>query len=108
MLYKGDDPTVRISWSVLIPTVGFISAFFVVIASLAFRSQVAATRTGEQGLVGKVGVVQQTIDPEGKVFVHGELWRAIAGVPVDSGCKVRITGVEGLTLTVEPEDTAEA
>ncbi len=108
MLYEGDDPAVRISWGVLIPTVGLVSAFFVVIAGLAFRSQVAATRTGQQGLVGKIAVVKQALDPEGKVFVHGELWKAIAGVPIDNGSKVRITGVDGLTLTVEPEDSAEA
>ncbi len=48
------------------------------------------------------------LDPEGKVFVHGELWKAAAGVPIGDGRKVRITSVDGLTLTVEPEDSAEA
>ncbi len=108
MLYEGDDPAVRISWGVLIPTVGLVSAFFVAIAGLAVRSQVSSTRTGQRGLVGKIGVVKQALDPEGKVFVHGELWKATAGVPIGDGHKVRITGVDGLTLTVEPEDSAEA
>ncbi len=106
MLYEGDDPGVRISWSVLIPTVGLVSAFFVVIAGLAFRSQVSTTRTGERGLVGKIGVVKQSLEPEGKVFVHGELWKAVAGEPIGNGRKVRVTHVEGLTLTVEPADSA--
>ncbi len=106
MLYEGDDPAIRISWSVLIPTVGLVSAFFVVVAGLAFRSQVSTTRTGERGLVGKIGVVKQAIDPEGKVFVHGELWKAVAGKPIEKDCKVRVTHVEGLTLTVEPDDVA--
>ena len=105
MLYEGDDPAVRISWSVLIPTVGLVSAFFVVVAGLAFRSQVSTTRTGERGLVGKIGVVKQALDPEGKVFVHGELWKAVAGQPIENGRKVRVTHVEGLTLTVEPTDS---
>ena len=105
MLYEGDDPAVRISWSVLIPTVGLVSAFFVVVAGLAFRSQVSTTQTGERGLVGKIGVVKQALDPEGKVFVHGELWKAVAGQPIENGCKVRVTHVEGLTLTVEPTDS---
>ena len=107
MLYEGEDPSLRISWGVLIPTVGFLSAFFVVIAGLAFRSQVGAARTGQRGLVGKVGVVRQAIDTEGKVFVHGELWRATAGVPIESGCKVRVIAIEGLTLTVVPVEPVE-
>ncbi len=107
MLYEGDDPAVRISWSVLIPTVGLVSAFFVVVAGLAFRSQVSTALTGERGLVGKIGVVKQALDLEGKVFVHGELWKATAGAPIGDGRKVRITGVDGLMLTVEPEDSAE-
>jgi membrane-bound serine protease (ClpP class) len=105
MLYEGDDPAVRVSWGVLIPTVGLVSAFFVGVAGLAFRSQVAVTRTGEQGLVGKIGVVKQALDPDGKVFVHGELWRATASEPIDGGRRVRITRVDGLTLTVEPTDS---
>jgi membrane-bound serine protease (ClpP class) len=107
MLYEGDDPAVRVSWSVLIPTVGIVSAFFVCIAGLAFRSQVAATQTGQRGLVGEIGVVRQALDPEGKVFVHGELWKATAGMPIDNGRRVRVTHVEGLTLTVEPIDAVE-
>nr|MDJ0804573.1 NfeD family protein [Desulfobacterales bacterium] len=105
MLYEGDDPAIRISWGVLIPTVGLVSAFFVVVAGLAFRSQVSTTRTGQRGLVGKLGVVKQDIDPAGKVFVHGELWHATAGEPIASGAQVRITDIEGLTLTVEPVES---
>ena len=107
MLYEGDDPALRVSWSVLIPSVGVVSAFFVCIAGLAFRSQVAATQTGQRGLVGKIGVVKQAIDPKGKVFVHGELWNATAEIPIDNGRRVRITRVDGLTLTVEPADAME-
>ncbi|MDJ0854465.1 MAG: nodulation protein NfeD [Desulfobacterales bacterium] len=105
MLYEGDDPAIRISWGVLIPTVGLVSAFFVVVAGLAFRSQVSTTRTGQRGLVGKLGVVKQDIDPAGKVFVHGELWHATAGEPIASGAQVRVTDIEGLTLKVEPVES---
>jgi membrane-bound serine protease (ClpP class) len=40
--------------------------------------------------------------PEGKIFVHGEYWNAVSPVPVPAGARVRVTAVEGLTLTVEP------
>jgi len=40
--------------------------------------------------------------PEGKVFVHGEIWNAISTVPVPAGAKVVVHRVEGLQLEVSP------
>ena len=71
------------------------------VAGLAFKAQVAQTRTGSQGLIGEIGTVKQTIDPEGKVLVHGELWRARSATLLEIGCKVRVVAVDGLTATVE-------
>ena len=101
MLYEGSDYGVRLSMSVLIPAVGLVSAFFAVVAGLAFRAQISQTRTGPQGLIGEVGTVKQTIDPEGKVFVHGELWKARSTAVLETGRKVRVVDVQGLTATVE-------
>jgi membrane-bound serine protease (ClpP class) len=60
--------------------------------------------TGQPELIGQVGVVRQALDPEGLVFVHGELWRArTSGEPVPPGGAVRVEGLDdGLTLTVSP------
>ncbi len=50
------------------------------------------------------------LSPVGTVFVHGELWRARSRQPVANGEQVRVTGVNGLQLEVEPfaEPTAHA
>jgi membrane-bound serine protease (ClpP class) len=60
--------------------------------------------TGQSELIGQVGIVRQTLDPEGFVFVHGELWRArTSGDPVSPGEEVRVEGLDdGLTLRVAP------
>jgi membrane-bound serine protease (ClpP class) len=107
MLYKGSDYGVRLSMGVLIPAVGIVSVFFAAVAGLAFRAQVSQTRTGLQGLIGEIGTVKQTIDPEGKVLVHGELWKARSAALLEVGCRVRVVAVEGMTVTVE-EMTPEA
>jgi membrane-bound serine protease (ClpP class) len=62
--------------------------------------------TGTSELVGQVGVVRETLDPEGLVFVHGELWRARAnGERVEPGRPVRVEGVDdGLVLEVASAD----
>ena len=106
MLYQGSDYGVRLSLTVLIPAVAVISVFFAVVAGLAFRAQVAGARTGRQGLIGEIGSVRQTIAPEGKVFVHGELWKARSAAVLEVGCKVRVVGVEGLTAIVEAAEDA--
>jgi membrane-bound serine protease (ClpP class) len=105
MLYEGSDYGVRLSMSVLIPAVAIVSAFFAIVAGLAFKAQVAGARTGRQGLIGEIGMVKQTIDPEGKVFVHGELWKARSASVLEVGRKIRVVDVEGLTMTVEAVDS---
>src|SRR5437660_3761265 len=78
---------------------GIITAFLMSIALKARRHKLV---TGEQGLVGEAGVAQTALAPQGKVFVHGELWDAIAPSPVPIGQLVVVRRVDGLTLQVEP------
>ena len=78
---------------------GFITAFLMSIALKARRNKVV---TGEQGLVGETGVARTELAPQGKVFVHGELWNAVATAPLAAGQLVVVRKVDGLTLQVEP------
>lgn len=82
---------------------GIITAFLMTIAVKARRNKVV---TGVQGLVGETGVAQTALSPQGKVFVHGELWDAIASKPLAVGELVRVNYVDGLTLEVAPLGTA--
>ena len=59
--------------------------------------------TGREGMSGQVGVASGELNPKGKVFVHGELWDAVARAgAIPSGTPVRIVSVEAMELTVEP------
>jgi membrane-bound serine protease (ClpP class) len=78
---------------------GIITAFLMSIAVRARRNKVV---TGEQGLIGEIGVAQSPLAPAGKVFVHGELWDAVSTVPVPAGEPIVVRQVDGLTLRVEP------
>ena len=53
-------------------------------------------------LVGETGVAQTALSPQGKVFVHGELWDALATSPMSVGQLVVIRSIDGLTLHVDP------
>lgn len=57
---------------------------------------------GVEALVGKVGVAASDLWPEGQVRVGGELWRARCAGGCDTGTKVVVRSVEGLTLVVDP------
>ena len=104
MMFKDTGPDMRLSLKVLLPTIILISGFFVFIAGLVFRAQIAKPRTGSRGLVGEIGLVKKALMPEGKVFVHGELWNARADQAIDEGIKVRVVNVVNLMLEVEPLD----
>jgi membrane-bound serine protease (ClpP class) len=60
-------------------------------------------QTGAEGLVGEAAEVFQALDPEGRVRLRGEIWRARSSAPAAAGERVRVTGVNGLTLEVERE-----
>ncbi len=102
MLFKGSGPEFMVSWSVILPTLVFVSAFFVIVAAIVFRSQISRPRTGTDGMYGETGIVKSRIDPEGSILIHGEVWKARSKHAVPVGGRVRVVGVDGLTLEVEP------
>ncbi len=104
MLFESNGSDMRLSWTVLVPTLMVVSGFFVVISGLVFKSHLSKPRTGATGLLGEIGVVKEPIFLEGKVFVHGELWKATSKDPIEKGTKVKVVKVEGLVLEVEPEE----
>jgi membrane-bound serine protease (ClpP class) len=58
--------------------------------------------TGQEGLLGTIGTARTEIRGRGKIFIHGEYWDARSKVRIDEGARVKVVGVEGLTLDVEP------
>jgi membrane-bound serine protease (ClpP class) len=101
LLVDGPIPEMRVKlWTALgvsIP-LGVITIFLMTIALRARRNKVV---TGVAGLIGAVGEARTDLDPEGKVFVLGELWNAHAPSRVGMGDHVVVRKVEGLELEVE-------
>jgi membrane protein implicated in regulation of membrane protease activity len=62
--------------------------------------------TGKEGMLNRVGVVKERLDPEGKIFIRGEWWDAEAegGQAVEVGSRVVTRRMIGLKLVVEPCD----
>jgi membrane protein implicated in regulation of membrane protease activity len=57
--------------------------------------------TGVESLVGQTAVVVEACRPDGRVRIHGELWRARCPDGAEVGEHVRVVSVQDLTLEVE-------
>jgi membrane-bound serine protease (ClpP class) len=78
---------------------GIITVFLM---SIAVKARANKVVTGIQGLIGEIGLTQSALSPQGKVFVHGELWDAISSASVPAGQPVVVRQVDGLQLRVDP------
>ncbi|MBI3087845.1 MAG: nodulation protein NfeD [Candidatus Omnitrophica bacterium] len=101
MLVGHAEPALRISLYVILPTVATLAAIVLFVVQRALRSQTQPVTTGPQGLQGELGTASTNLDPDGMVFVHGELWNATSAAPIRQGERVRVLSVQGLKLTVE-------
>ena len=74
----------------------------VFIFKIALRARQAKRYVCEMGILGLKGRAVTLVAAEGTVFVRNELWRARAERIIAEGESIRVTGLDGLTLTVEP------
>ncbi|MDP2913929.1 MAG: nodulation protein NfeD [Candidatus Aminicenantes bacterium] len=95
MLIKAPIPELRPSLRIIIPVALGISLILIFLVYLVVRAHARRPLTGKEGMVGETGTARTDLAPEGKVFVHGELWEAEALEAVSAGEKVRIVEVLG-------------
>lgn len=109
LLQSPASPAFQLSRAVIIAVTGTVAAVFLVLVYLVARAHARRPATGKEALIGARAIVRRALEPEGMVFVEGELWRArsLSG-PIPAGQTVRVVGLEGLVLLVEPltEETA--
>jgi len=80
---------------------------FVFIVGYAIRAQFKKPVTGEEGMVGSVGIARGDLDPQGKIQIHGEIWNAVNQFPehpIKKGEEVEVIRVEGMKLMVKKKE----
>lgn len=102
MLYDSPDVTgIRLSWGVILPTVGATAGLVFFAVSMGIRALYRPAATGSSAMVGRVGITRSALQPEGQVLIDGELWRAVSpDTGLGPGEPVQVTAIDGLTLTV--------
>ena len=104
MLIDSDDPAMQISKMILYPTLGMTFLFSIGSIYLAKKAHQLVTTTGMEGLLGEVGVVKETLSLEGRVLIHGEMWKAESDTVISAGEKVSVEAVKGLKIKVRKLD----
>ncbi|MBZ0167253.1 MAG: hypothetical protein K8I00_10650, partial [Candidatus Omnitrophica bacterium] len=96
LLFDTADPVMRVSKTLIGVLVLSTSAISIFLLSFLLRAQRNTPMGGVHRLIGQKGEVQRAIEPgkEGKVFVSGELWNAIAEERLNVGDKVLVDSVE--------------
>jgi membrane-bound serine protease (ClpP class) len=104
------DPSalyISISLSYIIPIVAITASLFVFIVSYAIKAQFKKPVTGVEGMTGEVGVAKSSLNPNGKVQIHGEIWNAVIQPDegaVKRGEKVEVVKTEGMKLIVKKKE----
>ncbi len=97
-------PELSVRLDVAIATVIPFALITVFLLRSLIKSRGWRVSTGREDMVGAIGEVRQEIvtGEKGMVMVAGELWRAVASETIADGQPVRVAGMEGLLLRVEP------
>ncbi|GEM_PF-1169699 len=78
--------------------------FFAFMALKTYRLQAMKPKVGAEAMVGKTGRAVRDMDLEGAVEIEGECWKAVSYRPIRNGATVRVVRVDGLKVTVVPEE----
>ena len=106
ILIDSPAPEMQLSLRIVLPVVLGLAAISILLIRLGVTAQRQPAVTGEAGMIGESGVVMMAIAPgrPGRVTTHGEIWHAEASEAIPEGSRVRITAIQGLTLTVRRDE----
>jgi len=107
LLVDAPIPEMRVKLATALAVSVPLGAITVFLMTVALRARRNKVMTGAEGLIGEVAIAQTPLAPSGKVFVHGEIWDAVATANVPAGEKVVVHDVDGLQLKVDPVHEAQ-
>ncbi|RPH66213.1 MAG: nodulation protein NfeD [Burkholderiales bacterium] len=106
ILIDTDVPGFEVSLPIIAGIAAAGLGFSLLVARLAWRSRKRPLVSGREGMLGERGTVLDWTGRSGRVLAAGERWKAESDASLAPGQRVRVTGVDGLVLRVEPEPTA--
>ena len=108
ILIDPDAVGFQINWAAVAGMAAAGLGLSVLVLRLAVRSRKRPVVTGAEQMIGMAGKVEDWSGTNGHVFVRGESWNAVSALPLSAGALVRVTRVDGLTLTVAPANAGNS
>ena len=103
ILMDTDVEGYTISWPLIAGVALVSAAFFFTVVAMAMKARKRQVVSGKEEMLGATGAALENFkEGEGRVRVHSEEWQARSGTALKRGQKVKVVGIEGLILTVEP------
>jgi membrane-bound serine protease (ClpP class) len=88
----------------LIVTLAVLSGLFVfLVVRVGVKSRLRPVVSGQRTLIGASGEILEESAGDSWASVQGEIWRVRSALPLAKGQQVRVSGVDGPTLVVEPQ-----
>ncbi len=102
MLIQSKAPFLRISLSLIIGVAIFTILFFLLLVTLVLKVHKSKVTTGREGEIGERGLTKTILNPEGQVFIRGELWTAISTEgKIAKNEPIEVVKIDNLTLWVK-------
>jgi membrane-bound serine protease (ClpP class) len=101
ILIDSPDPAVRIGLFTAVSLALPFAAIFLILLVALLKSYKQKAETGDEGMIGLVGVADSEINECGRVKIRGEYWNACSDSPIPAGKAVTVVAIEKLTLIVE-------
>lgn len=94
-----------VSLLTLVVVIVGVALFMVSAMPSVIRARFSTQTIGRTSMIGEMGTALASVDPDGTVEVRGAPWRARTNraTPIGAGDLVRVVGIDGLLLEVEPE-----
>ncbi|MCC6193529.1 MAG: nodulation protein NfeD [Burkholderiales bacterium] len=105
ILIDTDAPGFAVSWSVIAGVIAVSLGFSLLVLRLAWRSRRRPVVSGAEAMLEERATVLDWSGGSGRVRMAGERWQARSDTPLAPGQAVRVTGRDGLVLTVEAQRT---
>ena len=102
ILMDTDVEGYTVAWPLIAAVAALSAAFFIGVVFMALKARQRRVVSGQEEMVGAVGEALENFKGAGRVRVHSEEWQARSGTALKRGQKVKVVGIEGLILTVEP------
>ncbi len=91
----------------LIVTLAVISGLFVfMIVRIGVQARLRPVVSGQKTLIGVAGEVLEAFTGVGWATFRGEIWHVRSTLPLAQGQRVRVSGIDGSILIVEPQSNA--